>query len=417
MWERLKTTYHWLLAFSGAIVYRFPARRIFVIGVTGTKGKTSVVEIISALLEEAGFTTALSSTLRFKIGKESRDNLRKMTMPGRWFLPHFLRRAVLAGCHYAIIEMTSEGAKQFRHKFIALDALIVTHIAPEHLESHGSYEKYLAAKLEIAGELARSPKKSKIIAVNGDDREHEKFLAVAGGAQKVIYRLEQTAPYQANDTGGELTINGVVVRTRLPGKFNLYNVLAAVSFACTQNVAIAEIKEALEKFAGIRGRMEPVGRQEFDVIVDYAHTPDSLRAVYETFGQRRKICVLGGTGGGRDRWKRPLMGKLAAEHCYRVILTDEDPYDEDPEKIVQEVAGGIKSGDYQIIMDRRQAIREAIKQAKKGDAVIITGKGTDPFIMGPRGAKQSWSDAAVAHEELENLKRKVESGKGVFCLT
>lgn len=402
--EKLKTIYHFILAIAGVLIYRFPSREICVIAVTGTKGKTSTVEIINAILEEAGHKTAISSTLRFKIGEDSKDNLLKMTMPGRFFLQKFLRQAVTAHCDYAIIEMTSEGTKQFRHKFIDLDILVFTNLAPEHIESHGSYEKYLEAKLKIADQLAKSKKANKFIIVNGDDKEHQKFLEAAGQAKPVIYKLKQAEPYYADDKSSDLTIDGVRIATRLPGLFNLANLLAGISVARTQNIGVETIKTALEKFAGIRGRMEPVGWQEFDVLVDYAHTPDSLKAVYETLSQRRKICVLGGTGGGRDHWKRPLMGQIADEHCYRIILTDEDPYDENPEKIVREIASGIKKSQYQIIMDRREAIREAIKLAKKDDVVIITGKGTDPFIMGPNGTKQVWSDATVAHEELEKLK-------------
>ena len=140
----LISTYHYLLAFVGAVVFGFPSRKLNVIAVTGTKGKSSVVELISALLEEAGFKTAHASTIHFKIGDKVERNMHKMTMPGRFFLQHFLRRAVRAGCTHAVIEMTSEGARQFRHKFISLDALIFTNLAPEHIESHGSYENYVA---------------------------------------------------------------------------------------------------------------------------------------------------------------------------------------------------------------------------------------------------------------------------------
>ena len=145
----LISTYHYLLAFVGAVVFGFPSRKLNVIAVTGTKGKSSVVELISALLEEAGFKTAHASTIHFKIGDKVERNMHKMTMPGRFFLQHFLRRAVRAGCTHAVIEMTSEGARQFRHKFISLDALIFTNLAPEHIESHGSYENYVAKYLAL----------------------------------------------------------------------------------------------------------------------------------------------------------------------------------------------------------------------------------------------------------------------------
>lgn len=170
--------YHYLLAFLGAVIYRLPSRKMSVIGVTGTKGKTTVAELISAILEEAGFKTALSNTLRFKIGGVSERNLRKMTMPGRFFIQKFLRDALEGGCDYAVLEMTSEGAKQFRHAFIDLDVLVFTNLAPEHIESHGSYEKYAAAKFKLAKALERSLKRPRVIVANSDDKEGARFLSV-----------------------------------------------------------------------------------------------------------------------------------------------------------------------------------------------------------------------------------------------
>ena len=164
------------------------------------------------------------------------------------------------------------------------------------------------------------------------------------------------------------------------------------------------MKKALEHVGTIPGRAERVERgQRFSVIVDYAHTPDSLRALYDAYGGSRKICVLGSTGGGRDRWKRPEMGRIADEFCDVSILTEEDPYDEDPHKIVDDLASGFVRRKPRIIPERRAAIRDALKEAREGDAVLITGKGTDPFIMGPKGGKVPWSDKKIAEEELQKL--------------
>ena len=178
LFEIAQPAYHYLLALTGAIVYRFPSRKIKVVAVTGTKGKTSTVEFVNTILEEAGKNTALLGTLRFKIGDESKPNLYKMTMPGRMFVQSFLRKAVNAGCEYVVMEISSEAVKQSRNKFIDLNALIFTNLAPEHIESHGSYEKYVEAKLSIAKQLEKSNKNDKVIIVNSDDKEAEKFLQI-----------------------------------------------------------------------------------------------------------------------------------------------------------------------------------------------------------------------------------------------
>lgn len=388
---KIKSLYHYLWALGGAIRYRFPSRQIYVVGVTGTKGKSSTAELLSVILEAAGHQTALSSTVKFKIGDHEQPNRFKMSMPGRGYLQQFLRQAVTAGCDYAILEMTSEGARQFRHRFIALDALIFTNLSPEHIESHGSYENYRAAKLAIARELERSSKPDRAIIANGDDPEASRFLATRVPHQ-INFHLTDAPPYLAD--------------LRLPGQFNQYNALAAITFARFRQIPEATIEQAIKNFTGVRGRMEEVSSNPFRVIVDYAHTTDSLRQVYEALkaDSGKLIAVLGGTGGGRDKWKRPEMGRLAGEHCAKIFLTDEDPYDEDPRQIIAEVESGIKDKDkITILLDRREAIAAALWAAAPGDTVIITGKGTDPYIMGPHGSKIPWDDATVAREELAKL--------------
>ncbi|MHB1118356.1 MAG: Mur ligase family protein [Minisyncoccota bacterium] len=403
IYQFFQPAYHYTLTLLGALIYRFPSRHIKVVAITGTKGKTSTAEIVNAILEEAGYKTAVAGTLRFKIDREEERNLYKMTIPGRFFLQKFLRRAVKAGCDWAVIEMTSEGARQYRHKWVNLDALIFTNLSPEHIESHGSFEKYLDAKLSIARSLARSPKRPRIIVANADNEYAGQFLAVEADI-KTTYTLKDAFPYTLEKDGMSFTFMGSPLRAHLSGAFNLSNMLAGVAFARTISIAPEVIRRALEKFRGVRGRVEHINEgQDFDVIVDYAHTADSLEKVYEVFQDSRKICVLGGTGGGRDSWKRPAMGAIADAHCDEVILTNEDPYDEDPMQIIEGVRAGVRSGKATIILDRREAIAAALTKAHTGDTVIITGKGTDPYIMGPRGEKTPWDDATVAREELAKL--------------
>ncbi len=400
LFKKAQPIYHYLLVLLAALIYRFPSKKIKVIAVTGTKGKTSTIEILSAILEEAGYRTAISSTLRIKIGKESKNNLYKMTMPGRFFIQKFLRNAVKEKCDYAILEMTSEGAKLFRHKFIALNALIFTNLAPEHIESHGSYEKYLDAKLKITKALEKSKKERRIIVANKDDVEADKFLAIKV-EEKHTYSLVDAEPYSLRKNGLEMTLLGKKISSKLSGVFNIYNILSASLLAKSQGVRDETIIRAVEKFSGIRGRMEYVDAgQDFSVVVDYAHTPESLEKVYETLQNTKKICVLGSAGGGRDKEKRPKLGTLASKYCSHIILTNEDPYDEDPEKIVKDIAEGITRPIYEIIIDRRKAIAKALSLAQTGDSVIITGKGSEPYIVGKNGEKEEWDDVLVVKEEL-----------------
>ncbi len=405
--QQVLSAYHFSLSLLGAIIYKFPSKEIKVIGITGTKGKTTTTELVNTILEKAGYKTAIAGTLRFKIGSDSKPNMLKMTMPGRFFLQKFIRQAVDEKCDYCIIEMTSEGVKTFRHKYIYLDALIFTGLTPEHIEAHGSYENYVQAKLSIGEGLAVSPKNNKVIVVNTDSKEADKFLALKL-ENKIRFNQQQAKPYTISDRGIEFTFQGEVIKSKLIGSFNLYNLLGALSLTTFLGVSIRKAKEAIEEFEGVAGRMEHIfpddpklrGKQKITVIVDYAHTAESLEKVYKTYPDRPKVCVLGGTGGGRDKWKREIMGSIADNHCQEIILTDEDPYDEDPMKIVEEVSFGIKHTPFATIMDRREAIRQAISKAPEDGVVFITGKGTDPYIMGPDGSKIPWSDAEIAKEEL-----------------
>ncbi|AKM83968.1 TPA: hypothetical protein DCZ46_01390 [Candidatus Campbellbacteria bacterium] len=403
----LQPIYHYFLSLLGALIYFFPSRKIFIVGITGTKGKTSTAELVNAMLEEAGFKTALLGTLRFKIGETSEMNKQKMTMPGRFFVQQFLRKAVKEKCDYAIVEMTSQGVLQYRHKFIQLNALIFTNLSPEHIESHGSYEKYVQAKLEIVKALEKSGDKKKIIIVNEDDQEAPKFLN-NNIEEKRTYSIDEGSPFELQKNGMTMTFGKEKINAHLSGKFNIYNILAAATFARTQNISEKTIKNAVEKFRGIRGRVEKIEEgQDYTIIVDYAHTADSLEKLYEAFPDSKKICVLGNTGGGRDRWKRPVMAGVADKHCDYIILTDEDPYDEDPREIVREMEEGIQNKEYEVIMDRRKAIHKALSVAKTGDTVLITGKGTDPYIMKANNVKLDWDDAEVAREEFHKIKESV----------
>jgi UDP-N-acetylmuramoyl-L-alanyl-D-glutamate--2,6-diaminopimelate ligase len=395
--------YHFTLAAIGTVIYRKPSRHIYVIGITGTKGKSSTTEFVNAALEGAGKKTAILSTIRFKIGDKARPNKFKMTMPGRFFTQKFLRDAVDAGCEYAIIEMTSEGARFFRHTGIEMDALIFTNLSPEHIESHGSFAKYKRAKLRLVNHLAKSNKPVRLSIANIDN-EHAPSFLISPIEKNIGYSLKRAHILSETSDASVIEYRGEKITIPLPGKFNISNALAALTLASELGIDASESKKGIEALSLIRGRVEKINcGQNFAVIVDYAHTDDSLRKLYETFPTSRKIAVLGSTGGGRDTWKRPVLGKIADEYCQEIIITNEDPYDEDPQKIINEVARGVTAHTPICIMDRREAIREALRIARIGNTVLITGKGTDPYIMGPNGTREVWDDAQVVREELEKM--------------
>ena len=406
--------YHYVLAHVGTLIYRKPSRHIYVIGVTGTKGKSSTVEFINAALVGAGKKTAVLSTIRFKIDNISTPNMFKMTMPGRFFTQKFLRDAVNAGCDYAIIEMTSEGARFFRHVGVDLNALVFTNLSPEHIESHGSFEKYKNAKLRLVKHLAKSNKPSRISIANIDGNKHGYSFLIYPVEKNISYSLKDVTILSSNENESVVRYEDIEFTIPLPGAFNIINALAALKLLTELSIPLKSGVRGIEMMGSIRGRVEKIelspldparSKQNFTVVVDYAHTDDSLRKLYKTFPSSRKIAVLGSTGGGRDVWKRPVLGSIADEYCSEIIITNEDPYDEDPMKIINEVAGGVTIHTPIKIIDRREAIARALSLAHENDVILITGKGTDPYIMGQDGTKEIWDDATVVREELEKLLR------------
>lgn len=397
-----RAPYHATISLVMAIVYGFPARKLTVIGVTGTKGKSSVTEMLYTVLTDAGYPSAVAGTIRFAIKGETRPNLFKMTLPGRGFIQKFLADAVKAGATHAVVEITSEAARQHRHHFLFLNALVFTNLQKEHIESHGSFEKYAAAKFLIGKALARSSKRPRAIIANGDDPQSAPYLGLSV-EEKLPFSYAAAKNVVLGPGTASFTYQDIPFSLKLPGSFSIMNALAVIRVGEFLKIPLEKMSAALTKLERIPGRTERIREgQDFEVIIDYAHTPDSLKALYAAYPVR-KICVLGNTGGGRDTWKRPEMGTIADEACAEVILTNEDPYDEDPRQIVEQMAAGMKRAPH-IIMDRREAIGTALRAAHEGDAVLITGKGTDPFIMEAHGKRTPWSDATVAREELKKLQ-------------
>jgi UDP-N-acetylmuramoyl-L-alanyl-D-glutamate--2,6-diaminopimelate ligase len=393
--ESMLSYYHLLLAWLGAIIYGFPSKKLIVIGVTGTNGKSTVVHLATEILERALILrrskVASLSSIRFKINENEWPNMLKMTMPGRFKLQRFLKQAVKAGCKYAVLEVTSEGIKQRRHRFIDFDGVVFTNLTEEHIEAHKSFENYKRAKGELFEALRGSKKKNKFSVINIDDRYGDYFSKLAESVKKYTYGIKTEQ--------ADITPKKIGLQLSLIGEFNIYNALAAACVGLSQGILTNRILEILRGIKEIPGRMELIINQPFKVYVDYAHTPDALERVYKTLG-KGLVCVLGSCGGGRDRWKRPIMGKIASQYCDKIILANEDPYDEDPSQILSEIKSGIQKATDEII-DRRKAINRALSLAKKDDIVIITGKGSESWICIENNKKIPWDDRRVVREEYK----------------
>jgi len=416
--------YHLLLAKIAALVYCYPSRKMIVIGITGTGGKSSTVYLLAKLLEKAGYVVGATSTVFFKVAKWEKINDKKMTMLGRFQTQKLLRSMVKAGCEVAIIETTSQGIEQYRHLDIDYDIVALTNLYPEHIEAHGGFENYKKAKGKLFAALSGTLKKlnfkiPKTIIVNSDDEFASYFLSfqadrkITFGMNKKQFEGTQEIIAQNVDVGGggiDFNIENNNFKINLLGKFNVYNALCAISIARALGLDWDKISSATSAMTNIPGRLEFIEEgQDFKVKVDYAFEPKAMAGLYETvkmIPHDKIIHVLGSAGGGRDTARRPELGKIAAENANYAIITNEDPYDEDPASIINAVAeGALKAGklinvDLFAILDRREAIQKAISLAKKDDLVLITGKGSEQAICVANDEKISWDDRGVVGEEL-----------------
>lgn len=414
----------WSHKFRGilaAIIYRYPAKNIRVIMVTGTNGKTTTCHMITKILEAANYKVAMATTINFKIGPKEWKNMTKMTVVSPFLLQKFIRDAVKAGCHWLVLETTSHSIDQFRTYSIKPKIAVLTNITHDHLDYHKTFEEYREVKSRIFSEAETS-------VINMDDKSASYFLNL--GLNKVItYGTESPQNERPSKpdllakkiilepTGSMFTVvlpkGQVAINLKLPGKFNIYNCLAALAVGYNFKMNLELVKEALESIDAVPGRMESIEMgQSFSVIIDYAHSPDALEKIYSTIELSKKgrvIAVLGATG-DRDRSKRPIMGALAGRFADMVIVTNEDPYTEDPVKIIEELASGVPRGankgnqkiegkNFFKILDRKEAIEKAFKLAQADDVVLITGKGAEDWmVVGHQ--KIPWSDKKIAKELL-----------------
>ncbi len=416
LYRLVQPIYHFLLAITGTILYGFPAHKMIMVGVTGTKGKTSTVNFIHSVLSETGQKIGLISTANIKIGEKDLPNKYHMSMPGRFILQKTLKQMRDAGCKYVVLEVTSEGVKQFRHLGLFLDVAVFTNLSPEHLASHGgSFEKYRAAKMRIFKKKLFNS--LKLVLVNEDD-ENAKFFLEASSAENIKFSLEDVSKIEEGDSGISFKYKGSDFKLNTLGKFNIYNALPAIILGERYGLDFTQIQDGLSGLSLIPGRMEEIKEgQDFKVIVDYAHEKLSMNNLLDTAKNLKKddnnkiIIVLGGDGGGRDEQRLYDMGKAVGEKADMVIVSNSDPYFDDEmtlsKKISDEAvrAGKVYNENLFILLDRGEAIKKAVELAKKDDIVLLATRGS-LNTMSIKGKKVSSDDRLIAREVLKNLLNK-----------
>ncbi|MFO0743883.1 MAG: UDP-N-acetylmuramyl-tripeptide synthetase [Candidatus Paceibacterota bacterium] len=409
--------YHFSLAVIGMLIYGFPARKMTIIGVTGTKGKTSTVNFIHKVLNSENEKAGLISTANIKIDEKDFANKYHMSMPGRFVLQKYLKQMKDAGCKYVILEVTSEGIKQFRHVGLFLDVAIFTNLSPEHLASHGgSFEKYRSAKMKIFKKGIFG--KLKTIIVNSDDENSKFFLEKGKDLEQIKYSLNEVSGIKEDESGVVFNFKNEIYKINILGIFNIYNALPAIILGQKYNIPNQEIKDRLTSLSLIPGRMESIEEgQDFKVMVDYAHEKLSMNSLLDSAKNLKRnennkiIIVLGGDGGGRDEQRLYDMGEVVGKKADTVIVANSDPYFDDEialaKKIADEAEKQGKKYDENlfIIIDREEAVRKAISLANSGDVVLLATRGS-LNTMSWKGQKIKSDDREISRRLLRELKSK-----------
>ncbi|HYV33798.1 MAG TPA: UDP-N-acetylmuramyl-tripeptide synthetase [Candidatus Limnocylindria bacterium] len=421
----IRPIYHGCISILAAVYNGNPSEKLIVIGITGTSGKSTTAALLAEILNRSGKKCGYITTVNFFDGDTDYINKHGLSMPGGWLLQKQLALMLKNNCKYAIVECTSEGLAQNRHWGINFDVAVFTNLSRAHLEAHGSYTEYQQAKGELFVALGKHKKKSffpqKLIGVNFDEQISGYFFSFpsdkrfgisfrnvkVSNADKVFY-------CQSGEFGppAKFTILGTPFELNLLGNFNTKNAALATATANMLGVELLDCVKALKNFHSIRGRMESVPNPlGFKIVVDYGCEPESFKNAAEATAQlphSRIIHVFGSTGGHRDVSKRFEFGKTSAQYVDQIIITNDDVYNSDPNEIANNIEQGIKSfqlrkPSYEIILDRRSAIAKALSTAQKNDIVLITGKGSEQFLVLPGNKRIEWDDVKVVHEELAKI--------------
>ncbi len=399
MWQKIKNIYHFLTAFLATIYFHFPSKELTVIGVTGTDGKTTTVNIIYHILKSAGFKVSMVSSVNAQIGTKSYDTGFHVTTPSPWQIQKYLRRAVNSGSKYFVLEATSHGLDQNRLAFVNFEVAVLTNITQDHFDYHKNWQNYALAKEKLF-------KKAKIAILNLDDNKSFSFLKEKLKGDVISY---------SKNGKTDINLESYPVKTPIPGDFNLENALAAAAVCHVLKIGKRAMLKSLKNFPGVAGRLEEINlEQPFKVVVDFAHTPNAQEQVLKTLKSKypgSRLITVFGAAGKRDSSKRPIMGKIASNYADVIILTAEDPRDEEVANICAEIASGIHNKKENInlfiIDDRKIAIKKAISLAKTDDVVVLLGKGHEKSMA--YGKKEYlWDEFAAVKDAIKN---KLKNGK------
>lgn len=392
MWQEIKNIYHLVVAIFANILFFFPSRKMKIVAVTGTDGKTTTVNLIYHILKNSGAKVSMISSIAAVIDGKSYDTGSHVTTPASFSLQKFLRKARNKKSEYFVLEVTSHAIDQNRIAGIPIKVGVLTNVTNEHLDYHKTYDNYLKTKIKLL-------KKAKICIVNTDDSSYMFLSEVKSKKNQgnwITYGLSESSDY--NKSTFDIKENNLL------GEFNQYNVLASVAACRALGITDESIKKALKTFSEPIGRVDYVYQEDFSVMIDFAHTSNAseqiLKAVRPTV--KGSLIHVFGSAGERDVLKRPFLGEISSQYCDILILTAEDPRKEDVNTIIAEIEVGVKRGKCEVIRipDRREAIQAAIQMAKKDDLVLITGKSQEGSMNYGKG-EEPWDEYKMVKEALE----------------
>lgn len=395
MWQKSKNIYHLVNSILANIYYGFPSKKLCVIGVTGTDGKTTTSAIIHHILNSAGVNTSMISSVGAIIDGKQYDLEFHRTTPAAWRTQRFIKMAKDVSSKHVVLEVTSHALDQNRVWGIDFEVGVLTNVTNEHLDYHRTYENYLNTKAKLL-------RKAKIAVFNKDDSSYKTInnkLSTISSKKVITYGIGKDS---------DVNPKNFPFKTKLFGEFNKYNILAAVGVCKALGLKDEQIRQAVESFRAPIGREELVYKNSFSVMIDFAHTPNALNQLLSSIKPQTQgnLIHVFGSAGERDYKKRPEMGEISSKYADKIFLTAEDPRSEKVERIIEEIEKGINSKKPEVfkIQNRQEAINKAIKLAKKGDFVVITGKGHEKSM--------NYGNGEVFWSEHEAVKKALKLKKG-----